>query len=167
MDFNVCRHLAAAIQLGFPAAPLPEFPCAPSQSLSPQGNLYSCTDSHQCIFPILVLHINKTIQHILPSNHLLGACYMPGSVPGSGDTILTRQKKSQPLWTLGAAQKEEINTVGGSRMMKVGECGRRRKDEAEGKRGAQNGDGVWVEWSEGGKKTAAQKPEKESSKRRE
>ena len=70
MDFKICRHLAATTLIKILSCPLPEFPCAPSQSLSPQDNLYSCIDPHRCVFPILVLHVNKIILSIFPSNHL-------------------------------------------------------------------------------------------------
>lgn len=84
----------------------------------PIGSHSSDIDHCRVFLCALKLHINTIIQYILPPNNLLGACWVPGTVPTPGDATVMRQTKSQPSWKLNSAQKGEINTVGGNRMTK-------------------------------------------------
>ena len=94
-------------------APTSSLVLLPSHYL-PTGNHYSDINHHRFILLALELHIKRIIQYIPPSNNFLGACWVPGSVPSPADATVTGQTKSQPSCNLNSAQKEEIDTVGGT-----------------------------------------------------
>lgn len=78
----------------------------------PIGSHSSDTDHcSSVILCALELHINRILQYIPPPNNLLGACWVPGTVPSPGDAAVMRQTKSQPSWNLNSAQKGERSVL--------------------------------------------------------